>query len=435
MTADVALAIGRAVAVVCRRRAAVRQGRPAVVIGKDTRRSGDMLEAALAAGVCSMGVDALLAGVLPTPGIALLARDLGADAGLVVSASHNPFEDNGVKIFSGEGYKLPDAEEDEIERLVTSETRRGDDATGADVGRVSRIGDAGERYIRFCQGTFPGDLRLGGLRLVLDCANGATCEVAPAVFAGLGAEVAAIHCEPDGTNINDKCGSQHTEDLAERVVATGADLGLAFDGDGDRLIAVDGKGTRLTGDHVMAICARLYRDLGLLRNNRVVATVMSNFGFFAAMRDLGIDAGQSDVGDRRVLEMMRERDAVLGGEESGHVIFLDRHTSGDGIVAALQLLRAVRRYGLPLDALAQVMKVAPQQIVNVEVSHKPPLEEVAPLQEAVRAAEAELGGQGRVLVRYSGTQALCRIMVEGPTAEVTGRLAQALAETARRAIG
>jgi phosphoglucosamine mutase len=432
MTVETALAIGRATAYICKRRGGTR---PAVVIGKDTRQSGDMLEAALAAGVCSIGADALLVGVLPTPGIAFVARSLGADAGMVVSASHNPFEDNGIKIFSGEGFKLPDAEEDEIERLAAAGNTGDGLPTGADIGRVRHIHDATLRYIQFCKQSFPENLDLAGMRIVLDCAGGATHRTAPAVLRELGATVEAIHCAPDGTNINDRCGSQHTEDLAAKVVASGADLGLAFDGDGDRLVAVDGKGNRLTGDHVMAICTRLYKDLGLLKNNRVIATVMSNFGFFAAMREMGVEAGRSQVGDRYVLEMMREKDAVIGGEESGHVIFLNHHTSGDGVIAALQLLRAVRHYKQPLSELAQIMTLSPQKIVNVDVSRKPPLEEIAALQEAIRTAEAELGDRGRVLVRYSGTQPMCRVMVEGPTREITDHLAVTLAETVRENIG
>jgi len=432
MTAEMALAIGRATAYICKKRS---KTRPSIIIGKDTRVSCDMLEAALAAGVCSMGGNALLAGVLPTPGVAYITRSLWADAGMVVSASHNPFEDNGIKIFSRDGFKLPDAEENEIENLIKSGKIGEALPTAVEIGRMRRLSDAPTRYTTFCKSTFHENLDLNEMNIVLDCANGATYKTAPAVFRELGAKVEAIHCAPDGMNINENCGSQHTEDLVVRVAESGADLGLAFDGDGDRLIAVDEKGNRLTGDHIMAICARLYKDLGLLNNNMIIATVMSNFGFLAAMRNLGVETGISGVGDRYVLELMQEKNAVLGGEESGHVIFLNHHTSGDGIITAVQLLWAMRHYGQPLSELAKIMSLSPQRIVNVTVSHKPPLEEIAALQDAIRAAESELGCNGRVLIRYSGTQAMCRVMVEGPTTEMTDRLAGILAETVRINVG
>ena len=432
MTAETAIAIGRATAYICKKRS---KKRPVIVIGKDTRLSCDMMEAALAAGVCSMGGEALLAGVLPTPGVAFMTHSLWADAGMVVSASHNPFEDNGIKIFSRDGFKLPDAEENEIENLI--ETGKIGEAlpTASEIGRMRRLSDAPARYTTFCKSAMHENIDLDGMNIAIDCANGATYRTAPAVFSELGANIESIHCAPNGTNINDKCGSQHTEDLVAKVAESRADIGLAFDGDGDRLIAVDEKGNRLTGDHVMAICARLYKDLGLLTDNLVIATVMSNFGFFAAMRNLGVETGTSNVGDRYVLEMMREKNAVMGGEESGHVIFLNHHTSGDGIITAVQLLWAMRHYGQPLSELAKIMTLSPQRIVNVNVSHKPPLDEIPALQGVIRATEAELGDSGRVLVRYSGTQAMCRVMVEGPTKEITDRLAGSLAEAVRINIG
>ena len=432
MTAETALAIGRATVYICKKRL---MKRPVIVIGKDTRQSCDMLESALAAGVCSMGGDALIAGVLPTPGVAYMTRSLWADAGMVVSASHNPFEDNGIKIFSSDGFKLPDAEENEIENLIESGKLAESLPVGAEIGRMRRLSDAPARYITFCKNTFHENLDLNGMNIVLDCANGATYKTAPSVFRELGANVEAIHSAPDGTNINARCGSQHTEDLVAKVVDSRANLGLAFDGDGDRLIAVDEKGNQLTGDHIMVICARLYKDMGLLGNNLVIATVMSNFGFFTAMRNLGIETGISSVGDRYVLEMMREKNAVLGGEDSGHVLFLNHHTSGDGIITAVQLLWAMRHYGQPLSELAKIMSLSPQRIVNVNVTHKPPLDEFPAINEAIRAAEAELGTGGRVLIRYSGTQSMCRVMVEGPTKEMTDRLAIFLAEIIRANIG
>ena len=432
MTAEMALEIGRATAYVCKKHP---KRRHTIVIGKDTRVSGYMLESALTAGICSMGVDVLLIGPLSTPGIAFITRSMRADAGLVVSASHNPYQDNGIKIFSHEGFKLPDAEENEIEDLITTGRIKDIRPTADEIGKARRIDDAGGRYIVFCKNTFPENQTLEGMKIVLDCANGATYKVAPTIFYELGASVHAIHCEPDGININAHCGSQHTEDLAAKVLESGADIGLAFDGDGDRLIAVDENGTRLTGDHLMAICAKMYKELGLLKNNLIISTVMSNFGFFTAMKKLGIQEGVSQVGDRYVLEMMQGKGAILGGEESGHIICLNHHTSGDGIIAALQLLWAMRLYGQPLSELSQIMTLSPQKIANVIVANKPPLEDIPMLQEAIRMAEMELGDKGRVLIRYSGTQSMCRVMVEGPTQEMTDRLTDSLAGTVKKCIG
>jgi phosphoglucosamine mutase len=432
MTAEMALDIGRAVAYVCKRH---RDHRHRVVIGKDTRVSGYMLESALTAGICSMGVDVLLVGPIPTPGIAYLTHSMRADAGVVISASHNPYQDNGIKIFSLSGFKLPDAEEDEIEELITSGHIKDIRPTAAEIGKAHRIDDATGRYVVFCKNTFPEELSLEGMKIVLDCANGATYRAAPMIFAELGADVTVIHHEPDGININDHCGSQHTEDLRAKVLETGAEIGLAFDGDGDRLIAVDDKGQEITGDQVMVICANRLKKQGKLRNNLVVSTVMSNFGFGLALKALGIDYTATKVGDRYVLEEMQKRDAVIGGEESGHVIFLDRHTTGDGIVSALQLLAALRDAGKPLSEMSKLMQLFPQKVINVNVARKPPLEELPEVGAAVKAAEAELGDKGRVLVRYSGTQSMCRVMVEGPTAEATERLARQIADAVQKSIG
>jgi phosphoglucosamine mutase len=432
MTAEMALEIGRAMAYVCKTH---KEHRHSVVIGKDTRVSGYMLENALTAGICSMGVDVLLVGPMPTPGIAFITRSMRADAGMVISASHNPYQDNGIKIFSRSGFKLPDDEEDEIEELIASGRIRDIRPTAAEIGKAKRIDDATGRYIVFCKNTFPEELTLEGMKIVLDCANGATYKAAPIIFAELGASVTAIHCEPNGVNINDHCGSQHTEDLRAKVVAIGADVGLAFDGDGDRLIAVDEKGQEISGDQVLVICGKRYQERGQLRNNLVVSTVMSNFGLGLALQALGIQHGAAKVGDRYVLEMMQQRGAVLGGEASGHTIFLDHHTTGDGIITALQLVAAMQEAKQPLSSLATLMRLSPQEIINVDVARKPPLAELPELQAAVQAAEAELGEKGRVLIRYSGTQAMCRVMVEGPTEEMTRRLAQKLADTVRKCIG
>jgi phosphoglucosamine mutase len=432
MTAEMALEIGRAVAYVCKRH---RQHRHRVVIGKDTRVSGYMLESALTAGICSMGVDVLLVGPVPTPGIAYLTHSMRADAGVVISASHNPYQDNGIKIFSLSGFKLPDAEEDEIEDLITSGRIRDIRPTADEIGKAHRIDDAIGRYVVFCKSTFPDELTLEGMKIVLDCANGATYKAAPMIFAELGADVTTLHDEPDGVNINDHSGSQHTEDLRARVVELGADIGLAFDGDGDRLIAIDEKGEEITGDHIMVICAKRLKDQGRLRNNLVVSTVMSNFGFGLALKALDIEYTATRVGDRYVLETMQQRGAVIGGEASGHTIFLDRHTTGDGIVTALQLLAAMREEDKPLSEMAKLMALFPQECVNVDVARKPPLEELADVRAAIKAAETELGDRGRVLVRYSGTQSLCRVMVEGPTEEMTQRLAHQIAASVKKSIG
>ncbi|MBN2319639.1 MAG: phosphoglucosamine mutase [Acidobacteria bacterium] len=432
ISAEMALRIGRAAASVCK---TGETRRHRIVVGNDTRLSGGMLESALTAGICSMGVDVYLAGPLPTPAIACLIRSMGMDAGIVISASHNPFEDNGIKIFSREGFKLPDSQEDELERLATSGKNEEPPPTGSGLGTVHRIEDAPERYTEFCKKTFPEDLSIEGMKLVLDCANGATYRVAPAVFSDLGADVTAIHCSPNGININDRCGSQHTQDLAAKVRGIRADAGLAFDGDGDRLIAIDESGEELTGDHILAICSRMYKDRGELKNNLVVSTVMSNFGFRLALEEMGIEYGAASVGDRYVLEMMQSKGAVIGGEASGHIIFLNHHTSGDGILSALQLLAAMRRQNQPLSQLSKIMKLSPQKMINVEVTSKPPLESLAELQDSIRAAESELNRRGRVLIRYSGTQRMCRVMVEGPTEEMTERLASSLAETVKKCIG
>ena len=432
MTAEMALEIGRAAAYVCKKH---KTGRHTILIGKDTRVSGYMLESALTAGICSMGVDVLLVGPMSTPGIAFLTRSMRADAGMVISASHNPYQDNGIKIFSRHGFKLPDAEEDEIEDLITTGRIKNIRPTADEIGKARRIDDAMGRYIVFCKNTFPERQTLEGMRIVLDCANGATYKAAPIIFSELSADVTVIHCEPNGLNINDRCGSQHTEDLSAKVRELKADIGLAFDGDGDRLIAVDETGEEITGDHIMVICGKMYKEHGLLKNNLAIATVMSNFGFFVALRNLGIEPGTSKVGDRYVLEMMQQKGAVLGGEASGHLIFLNHHTTGDGIITALQLLSAMRHYRQPLSALARIMTLSPQKIVNVDVKSKPPLGELPAIQEAIRKAEAELKDMGRVLIRYSGTQAMCRVMVEGPTHEMTDRLTGMLVEVVRKSIG
>ncbi len=433
MTAETVLQIGRATAYVCRQVAPDR--RPRVLIGKDTRLSGYMLETALTAGICSMGVDVLLVGPMPTAGIAFLTRNMRADAGVVISASHNPYQDNGIKIFSRTGYKLPDEEEQAIERLVMSGEIEHVRPTADAVGRANRIDDAVGRYVVFCKNTFPEECSIEGLRIVIDCAHGAAYRVAPTIFAELGADVVAIHCRPNGRNINAGCGAVHPERMRATVLREKADVGLAFDGDADRLVVVDERGGLLTGDHLLAILATAYQAQGRLQQDLVVATPMSNIGLRRALAERGIRLVEAAVGDRHVLETMLATGAVLGGESSGHVICHDLHTTGDGIVTALQLLAAAQTQSRSISELASIVQMAPQQLRNVPVRKTPPLEEVTALQQAVARAERELGDAGRVLIRYSGTQALCRIMVEGPSEAVVERLVSELAAVVEAQLG
>ena len=431
MDAATAFAVGQAITQVLRHNG----HRPVVIIGKDTRISGYMLESALESGVTSMGGMAYLVGVMPTPAIAYLTESMRADAGLVISASHNAYHDNGIKIFAGNGRKLSDHQEAGIEELVLGGKLPEMVPPPLRMGRAKRLDDALGRYVVFVKNAFPRGLTMEGLKVAMDVANGATYKVAPAAFTELGAEVTVIHDEPNGFNINDGCGSQHTEDLRRTVRATGAAIGLAFDGDGDRLIAVDEEGNEISGDQILLICARMLQAEGRLKNDLLVSTVMSNLGLRVAATRYGMRHHASKVGDRNVLEDMQSMGAVLGGEDSGHVIFLDHHTTGDGILTALQLVAAMLKEGKPLSELAAVMDVFPQRLVNVKVARKPDLEGVPEIQSAVAAAEAALDDQGRVLVRYSGTESLCRVMVEGPTAEVTEKWATELAEIVRMTLG
>ena len=431
MDSAVAFSVGQAITHVLRKS----DRRTRVIIGKDTRISGYMLESSLEAGITSMGGDPYLVGVLPTPGIAFATFSMRADAGIVISASHNPFQDNGIKIFGGGGYKLSDDLEAVLENLVLGGQLPKLVPGVADMGQAYRLHDMHGRYIVFLKNTFPRDLSLEGVKVVLDTANGATYKVAPELFWELGAKVETIHNNPNGLNINDNCGSQHTADLRKRVVETGAAVGLAFDGDGDRLIAVDEKGREITGDQILLACARMLKEQGRLKNDLVVSTVMSNMGLRVACRKYGFQHHASKVGDRYVLEDMQRLGSVLGGEDSGHMIFLDHHTTGDGILTALQLLSAMIRAGKPLSELAAQMDVYPQKLINVDVSRKPDLATVPEVTEAIRQVESQLQDEGRVLVRYSGTQNMCRVMVEGPSVELTERYCTLIADELRKALG
>jgi phosphoglucosamine mutase len=394
-----------------------------------------MLESSLESGITSMGGDACMLGVLPTPGIAFAAKCMRANAGIVISASHNPYQDNGIKIFSGSGFKLSDEQEEAIEGLMLSDTRHDLVPPVNEMGISYHLDDISGRYIEFVKNAFPRGLSVDGMKIVLDTANGATYKCAPSVFLELGADVEVIHNSPNGININDNCGSQHTADLRKKVVEKGAAIGLAFDGDGDRLIAVDEKGNELTGDQILLICANHLKGQGRLKNELLVTTVMSNLGLKIACKKYGLRHHASRVGDRYVMEDMIRLGGVIGGEDSGHMIFLDHHTTGDGIIAALQLITAMIRSGKPLSELAKMMDIFPQKLINVDVKRKPDINSEPEIIKVITRAERELGDEGRVLVRYSGTQNMCRVMVEGPSEDVTAKLCKEIADVVKKVLG
>jgi len=431
MDASMAFAVGQAVTYLLRKK----NHKTRIIIGKDTRISGYMIESALESGITSMGGAAYLVGVLPTPGIAFITESMRADAGIVVSASHNPYQDNGIKIFSGNGFKLSDGQEEEIEKLILGGKLPELVPAARDMGHAYRLDDVHGRYIVFLKNTFPRQLSMEGMKIAMDVANGATYRVAPEALAELGADIKLIHNTPNGLNINDQCGSQHTGDVRKLVVERGAAIGLAFDGDGDRLIAVDEKGNEITGDQILIICAKMLKEAGKLNKDLLVSTVMSNLGLTLACKKYGFKHHASKVGDRYVLEDMQRLGAVIGGEDSGHMIFLRHHTTGDGILTALQLIAAMLKAGKPLSELAKLMDVLPQKLVNVDVKRKPDIATVPEIMDAVKQVETDLKGQGRVLIRYSGTQNMCRVMVEGPTKELTEKYCNQLSEIVKKALG
>ncbi len=431
MTSEMAMQLGRAAAHIFMRRA----GRHQIVIGKDTRISGYMLESALMAGICSMGVDVLLVGPLPTPAIAFLTRSLRADAGVVISASHNPYQDNGIKFFSSDGFKLPDEVEARIEELITSDEIRHLRPTADLIGKAYRISDADGRYIEFVKRSLPRDLDFQGIKLVVDCANGAAYKVAPMILRELGAKVDVIGNEPNGMNINAGCGAVHPERLQEAVSHFKADLGIALDGDADRAVFVCEQGKIIDGDHVMAAVGLDLHQQGLLVKQTLVGTVMSNFGLELSMAKAGITLLRTPVGDRYLLERMLAEGYNFGGEQSGHFIFLDHNTTGDGIISALQMLSLMKRTKKPLSELAMVMSAVPQVLVNIRVKQKPVLESIPEVDRAIQASERRLNGGGRVLVRYSGTEPLLRIMVEGEQDSVIKEIAEDLARIVQAHIG
>lgn len=431
MTSEIAMQIGRAAAYLFKHK----DRRSRIVIGKDTRLSGYMIENALAAGICSMGVDVLLVGPLPTPGIAFITASMRADAGVVISASHNPYQDNGIKFFGRDGFKLPDEQELQIEELILSGKIDDLRPTADEVGKAFRVDDAVGRYVVFLKNTFPRKLDLTGIKIVLDCAHGAAYRVAPAVLEELGAEVIAVGVHPNGTNINHKCGSTHPELVADAVVKHNADLGIALDGDADRCLFVDEKGKVVDGDHVLAICGIHLLNQGRLPHKTVVATVMSNMGLDIAMREAGGRVVKTAVGDRYVVEEMRSQGCLLGGEQSGHMIFLEYNTTGDGVLTALQILSIMQETGKSLADLAGVMTSLPQTLVNVRVRERRNVKDVPAIQQVIDDVEAKLGDDGRVLIRYSGTEPLLRIMLEGREQEEITTLAGEIARAVEHNLG
>jgi phosphoglucosamine mutase len=431
MTCEMALRLGRAAGHIFQQN----DRRHRILIGKDTRLSGYMIEGALVAGICSMGVDVLLVGPMPTPAVALITRSLRADAGVVISASHNPYEDNGIKFFSREGFKLPDEIEEQMESLIFSGEIDSIRPTAHRVGKAFRIDDAVGRYIEFVKTSIPKGMTFDGMRIVVDCANGGTYKVAPNVLSELGAEVIALNVKPDGTNINKNCGAVHPEQMCEEMKRQKADAGMAFDGDADRVVMADGDGTYVDGDQIMVMCAIDMMKEGRLAQNTLVTTVMSNMGLDQAIKRAGGQVVKTRVGDRYVVEEMLRGSYCMGGEQSGHIVFLDYNTTGDGMITALQVLSIMQKTGKSLKELASCMTRFPQSLVNVTVKQKEPFERVSRVSKQIGLAKEKLGDMGRILVRYSGTEPVARIMVEGEDADEIKELAESLADVVRQELG
>jgi phosphoglucosamine mutase len=431
MTPEMVQRIGKATAHVFKEKCGKKK--PNFVIGKDTRLSGYMIENALTSGILSVGADVLLVGPIPTPAIAYLTKSLNADTGIVLSASHNPAEDNGIKIFSADGYKLSDDVEDEIEKYVLTENVKTEHIRGDLIGKVCRVNDAKERYIEYVIASIK-SMHLKGLKIVLDCANGAAYDIAPHIFRELGTEVIVLNDKPDGLNINLDCGALHPEKMMEVVKREKADIGIALDGDADRVIVCDEKGENVDGDHIVAICAVYMKERGTLKKNGVVVTIMTNKGFDIAMDKENINVVKAKVGDRYVIDEMKKKDYVLGGEQSGHIIFSDYTTTGDGLISALQLLRVMKEKGEKLSKLAECMKSLPQVLINIEVKKKKDIESLE-AQGSISDVEKKLGRKGRVLVRYSGTQNLCRVMIEGENKKEIEKMANDIAKAIKKEIG
>ncbi len=424
MKAGFALKLGQAAAQIFKNK---NNYRHKIVIGKDTRLSGYMFENALVAGICSMGVDAVMLGVLPTPAIAFITKSIRADAGIVISASHNPYYDNGIKFFSADGYKLPDELELQIEELVDSDNM---ELSQEHIGKAYRIVTAIGRYVEYSKRSFDKRYDLKGLKIVLDCANGATYKVAPMAISELGADVVVINDEPDGRNINDNCGAVYPEPLAKKVLEENADVGISFDGDGDRVIFVDEKGNIVDGDYILGVCGKYMKAKGELYESTIVATVMSNLGFENSMKAAGIKLLRTDVGDRAVLTEMLKNGYNLGGEQSGHIIFSDYNTTGDGLISALQLLKVMVCENKPLSDLTKFIQVYPQVLKNSIVSEKIPLEKLSKTSQLIKNIEEKLAASGRVLVRYSGTEKKIRVMLEGEDLSLIESFAEEISEVA-----
>jgi phosphoglucosamine mutase len=435
MTPEMVVKIGQAIGYLLQKEmsnlpSAIRK----VVIGKDTRLSGYMIEQALASGLNSMGIQVQLVGPLPTPGIGYLTRTMRASAGIVISASHNPFHDNGIKVFGADGFKISEDMEREIERLVLEEDLTTKLPPSREIGRTKRIEDSQGRYIVYVKGTFPLEYTLDGMRIVLDTANGASYKVAPAVFEELGAEVMQLGNTPNGTNINDKVGALYPQKLSEAVLQYRADVGISLDGDADRVIMVDEKGEIVNGDHILAICALHMKERGLLKKNTLVATQMSNFGLEKCMNESGIKLVKTGVGDKYVVEEMRKHGYNLGGEQSGHIIFLDHTTTGDACIAALSVLAVIKQTGKKMSELNQVFEDVPQVLINLRVKRRIELEEIDGYESLIKDIEKRLNGEGRVFVRFSGTEPVIRVLVEGPDKAQISSYAEEIASFLERSL-
>ncbi|MHA1671480.1 MAG: phosphoglucosamine mutase [Promethearchaeota archaeon] len=432
ITAELALKLGKGIAHLFRQD----DRRHRIIIGKDSRLSGYILEHALVSGICSMGLNAIIAGTMTTSGIAYLTHSMRADAGIMISASHNPFDDNGIKIFDQNGFKLTPNAELEIENFIlNSKIKNSEYPKSKDLGRAIRLDNARGMYIGFLKSHFPKKYDLKGFKIAIDCANGASFKIAPDIFSDLGAEVKSLSINPNGININDNCGSQHPNNLRKLIINEKFDIGFAFDGDADRVIAIDEFGNIITGDQIIAICAKFLKENGLLKNNTVVSTIMSNYGFRIAMKELSIKNIVADVGDSKVLEKMIETGAILGGEDSGHIIFLDHHTTGDGILTAIQLLLIMLSKNKSLSELSKIMKIYPSKLINIEVNDRVNLDSIPELTDIIKCTQDSLKSDGRVLVRYSQTQPLCRIFVEAPSQDEAENYCKDIAEIIRKNIG
>lgn len=428
LTPELAFKLGRAGGYVLTKEAA----QPKVLIGRDTRISGEMLESALTAGLISIGVEVMRIGVISTPGVAYLTKQLSATAGVMISASHNPVEDNGIKFFGSDGFKLLDTQEEEIEALIDGEDTM-PRPIGAALGQLNDYYEGAQKYMQFLKQTVDGDFE--GIHVAIDCAHGSASSLATHVLADLEADISSMGASPDGTNINDGCGSTHPEELAKLVVEKQANIGLAFDGDADRLIAVDENGTIVDGDKIMFIIANYLKEQGRLNNNTVVSTVMSNLGFYKALEANQIETKQTAVGDRYVMEEMRKGNYNLGGEQSGHIIFLDYNTTGDGLLSGVQLIHIMKQTGKPLSELAAGMQSFPQSLINVRVTDRDAVKENEKVKEVISRVEEEMNGDGRVLVRPSGTEPLVRVMVEAKTDELCHNYATQIVEVVKEELG